>query len=178
MDNRKINKVMDGTKHSDINPDVLKDGVWREHIADQRELSEREADVNKHTTVPLAIQDKIVEAVVDGALPMAVAAQYEVTRGYVRSVLIRKFGSVEGMKRALSSQSFENAMALQEYGMTRMNEMAPEKAFLSAKLLVDAGLALDKSTQEKPMAYDFATLQKLGETLDKIEKRVEGKVVN
>lgn len=133
-----------------------------------------EDKVNKHTEVPIPIQDAIVQQVADGVPISVIEARFEVSVGYVRSVMLRKFGSLENMKSQLTLMSYENAMAFFGYAASKIDELSPAQAVLAGKLSIDSGLALEKSTQDKPETIDFAGLMMLGQTLARLEKSVAG----
>jgi hypothetical protein len=137
-----------------------------------------EETVNKHRHVPVAIDEQIVKDVADGGQPSEIEDAYSVRRGYVRTVLIRRFGSIEAMKRALQGQCLENALALNEHAMKGIATIAPERALVGAKVMIDGALSLEKSMVDKPLIIDFAALALLGQVLAKIEKKVEGKVID
>jgi hypothetical protein len=170
--NRKLKEVagksfsMEDVPHSDARP-----GAWRAALVSPKT---EEATIHKGNHVPALIQDKIVEEVANGATDAELRKKYELRDGYVRDVLIRRFGSVEGMKRALQAQCFENAMVLNAYAMENLRSIAPDRALLGSKVMVDAGLALEKSSAEKPTTIDFETLTALGFVLERVEKVLSG----
>jgi hypothetical protein len=153
---------MEDIPHSDARP-----GAWRAALITPKVVEET---IHKSNHVPALIQDKIVEEVANGATDAELRAKYELRDGYVRDVLIRRFGSVEGMKRALQAQCFENAMVLNAYAMENLRSIAPDRALLGSKVMVDAGLALEKSSAEKPATIDFEALIALGYVLERVEK--------
>jgi hypothetical protein len=122
--------------------------------------------------VPALIQDKIVDEVANGATDAQLKSKYELRDGYVRDVLVRRFGSIEGMKKALKAQCFENAMVLNAYAMENLRMIAPGQALMGSKIMVDAGLALEKSAIDRPSTIDFEALAALGQVLEKVEKRL------
>ena len=133
-----------------------------------------EETANKHRHEPLVIDDEIVKRVADGGKSSEIEDELHVRRGYVRDVLIRKFGSVEGMKLALRAQCLENAIALNEYAMTKLDQIPPGQALVGAKIMIDGAIALEKSSTERPSTVDFAALAALGQTLERVEKLVIG----
>lgn len=122
--------------------------------------------------MPALIQDKIVDEVANGATDAQLKSKYELRDGYVRDVLVRRFGSIEGMKKALKAQCFENAMVLNAYAMENLRMIAPGQALMGSKIMVDAGLALEKSAIDRPSTIDFEALAALGQVLEKVEKRL------
>lgn len=136
-------------------------GEWRKMLTDG------------HTPdVPAVIEDKIVDRVADGIPPDELEDELGLTRGAVKRVLVRKFGGVEQMKRALELQSYENAIIFNEVAMKKSSEMSAAQAAVAAKVSVDAGLALGKSRTNKSQTIDFDALSRLGETLERMEKRL------
>lgn len=134
-----------------------------------------EATVNKNRHVPVALDEQIVRDVADGAKASEIEEKYSVREGYVRSVLVRRFGSIEGMKKALRAQCLENAIALNEYAIQRIDQIQPGQALIGAKIMIDGALALEKSSIDRPTTVDFAALAALGQTLERVEKIVIGK---
>jgi hypothetical protein len=168
--NRKLQNVMGKdfdmsqvTSEGDVRP-----GSWRSMLRSPQP----ESEMNKHNHVPALIQDKIVGEVADGARAKDIEEKYELRDGYVRDTLIRKFGSIEGMKKALKAQCFENAIALNAWAIQNIRSIAPAQALMGAKVMVDAGLALDKSDREVVPTVDFAALAALGDVLERVEKRI------
>jgi hypothetical protein len=78
------------------------------------------------------------------------------------------------MKKALQAQCLENAIALGEYAMERIEQIAPSQALAGSKLMIDSALALGKASSERPTTVDFASLAALGATLERLEKVVTG----
>lgn len=137
-----------------------------------------EDKVNKLRHVPTALDDQIVRDVADGAKASEIEEKYAVREGYVRAVLIRRFGSIEGMKKALRAQCLENAIALNEYAIQNIKQIPPGQALVGAKIMIDGALALEKSSIDRPTTVDFAALAALGQTLERVEKVVIGKVIS
>lgn len=155
---------MENIPHSDARP-----GAWKSML---KSAKTDEATINKSNHVPALIQDKIVEEVANGMTDAQLRAKYELRDGYVRDVLVRRFGSVEGMKRALKAQCFENAMVLNAYAMEHIRSIAPGQALVGSKIMIDAGLALEKSSIDQPQTIDFEALSALGSVLEKVEKHL------
>lgn len=135
---------------------------------------ENEKTVNKNRHQPLAVDDEIVKRVADGGKSSEIEDELTVPRGYVRDVLIRRFGAVEGMKKALRAQCLENAIALNEYAMRKIDQIPPGQALVGAKIMIDGALALEKNSVDRPSTVDFASLAALGQTLERVEKLVTG----
>jgi hypothetical protein len=155
---------MDDIPHSDARP-----GAWKSML---KSPTTSEETINKGNHVPALIQDKIVDEVANGATDAQLKSKYELRDGYVRDVLVRRFGSIEGMKKALKAQCFENAMVLNAYAMENLRMIAPGQALMGSKIMVDAGLALEKSAIDRPSTIDFEALAALGQVLEKVEKRL------
>jgi hypothetical protein len=145
-------------------------GEWRTMLRP----APTDATANKNRHEPLAVDDEIVKRVADGGKASEIEDELHVRRGYVRDVLIRKFGSIEGMKLALRAQCLENAIALNEYAMTKIQQIPPGQALVGAKIMIDGAIALEKSSTERPSTVDFAALAALGQTLERVEKLVTG----
>lgn len=163
-------KKGDGDVMTHIPQAAARPGEWKTMLRS----AETDATVNKHRQVPLAIDDEIVKRVADGGKASEIEDELAVRKGYVRDVLVRQFGSVEGMKLALRAQCFENAIVLNEYAMTKLQQIPPGQALVGAKIMIDGALALEKSSTERPSTVDFAALAALGQTLERVEKLVIG----
>lgn len=133
-----------------------------------------EKSVNKNRQVPVLVDDQIVDDVANGKYAADIEKAYGLRDGYVRACLVRKFGSIEGMKRACQAQCLENAIALNDYAISRIEQIAPGQALIGAKIMIDGALALEKSRVDRPSTVDFAALAALGESLGRIEKVVMG----
>lgn len=148
----------------------VRPGAWREELI----AAKPESEINKNRHVPALLDDAIVQDVADGKYAAEIERAYGLRDGYVRSVLIRKFGSIEGMKRALQAQCLENAIALNDYAISHIERIAPDRALIGAKVMIDGALALEKSRVDRPSTVDFAALQALGESIGRIEKVIAG----
>ena len=148
----------------------VRPGGWKSFLLP----APNESEVNKQRQVPVLIDEKIVGDVADGKKASEIEDELELPRGYVRRVLIRRFGSVEGMKRALQAQCLENAIALNEYAMERITQIPAGQALVGAKVMIDGALALEKNRAERPTTVDFAALAALGGVLERVEKVVTG----
>lgn len=133
-----------------------------------------ESTVNKHRQVPIAIDEQVVQDVANGGQASEIEDKYSLQRGYVRRVLIRRFGSIEGMKKALTAQCLENAIILNEYAIERKEQIPPAAALMGAKVMIDGAIAIEKSTVDRPSTVDFASLAALGSTLVRLERWVDG----
>ena len=145
-------------------------GAWRTML----KSAPTPADANKNRQQPLVVDDAVIEAVADGDKSSDIEDKLDLPRGYVRRVLIRRFGSIEGMKKALRAQCLENALALNEHAMENIQAIPPGQALVGAKIMIDGALALEKSTTERPSTVDFAALSALGEVLHRVEKKIVG----
>lgn len=150
---------------SDVRP-----GAWRTELIP----APPESKINKHRHVPALLDDQIVEEVADGKLAAEIQRAYGLRDGYVRTVLLRKFGTIEGMKRAVQAQCLENAIALNDYGISRIERIAPDRALIAAKVMIDGALAIEKSRVDSPSTVDFGALHALGESISRIEKVISG----
>lgn len=173
---RKLKKAL-GIKKGDVTAPMKKlteadvrPGEWKQAIIP----AEPDSAVNKHRQVPTLIDDQILEDIANGNTAADIERKLSVSRGYVRRVLIRRFGSIEGMKKALQAQCLENALALNEYAIERIDQIQPSQALIGAKIMIDGALALEKNRVDRPTTVDFAALAQLGQSLDRIEKVVSG----
>jgi hypothetical protein len=148
--------------------DSARPGAWKTMLLP----APTEAKANKARHVPVAIDEQILKDVADGGQASEIEAKYQVRAGYVRSVLLRRFGSVEGMKKALRAQCLENAILLNEYAIERKEQIHPSQALLGSKVMIDGAVALEKTMTDRPTTVDFAALSALGGVLSKIEKRI------
>lgn len=131
-----------------------------------------EKKVHKGRHVPVAVDDAIVEAVANGGKASEIESTFDVRSGYVRSVLLRRFGSVEGMKKALQAQCLENAIALSEHAMSHLDAIPPGQALAGVKLMADTAMILEKGGRASAPTVDFFALAALGETLERVEKQI------
>lgn len=145
-------------------------GAWRAYLT----AAPTDETANKHRHVPVVIDDAVIQDVADGGKSSEIEEKYSLREGYVRDVLIRRFGSIEGMKKALRAQCFENAIALGEYAMANIEKIPPGQALVGAKIMIDGGLALEKSNVDLQPTVDFAALHALGGVLERVEKRILG----
>ena len=173
---RKLKKVL-GIDNGDgeapmkkILPSDSRVGAWKVELLP----APRESEVNKGRHVPVSVDDQIVEDVANGKYAAEIERAYGLRDGYVRSCLVRRFGSIEGMKRALQAQCLENAIALNDYAISRIESIAPGQALVGAKIMIEGALALEKSRVDRPSTVDFAGLAALGSTLERIEKVITG----
>lgn len=167
--NRKLKSVLGKDfSMSKIPESEARPGAWKSMLKSPKP----EAEMNKHNHVPAVIQDKIVEEVANGSTAKELETKYHLRDGYVRDALIRKYGSIDGMKKALKAQCFENAIALNTYAMERINMIPPGQALMGVKVMIDSGLALEKSSAERPPSIDFGALTALGSVLERVEKQI------
>jgi len=167
--NRKLKSVLGKDFNmSKIPESEARPGAWKSML----KTAKPEAKMNKNHHVPALIQDKIVAEVADGATAKDLETKYGLRDGYVRDALVRKYGSIDGMKKALKAQCFENAIALNTYAMERINLIPPGQALMGVKVMIDSGLALEKSSNERPPSIDFGALTALGSVLERVEKQI------
>ena len=163
----KFANVMDA-----VDPQIAaaRPGAWKSMLlAAPTDLTAR-----KDRHVPVAIDEQILQDVADGGKSSEIEEKYAVREGYVRAVLIRRFGSREGMKKALAAQCLENAISLNEYAIQHIEKIPPGQALVGAKVMIDGALALEKSLVDRPSTVDFAGLSALGGVLERIEKQITG----
>lgn len=162
---KKGQAVMDAIPQAAARP-----GAWRSMLT----AAPTDDTANKLRHVPIAIDDAIIDDVANGAKSSEIEEKFHVRTGYVRNVLIRRFGSIEGMKKALHAQCLENAIALGEYAMEHIEQIQPGQAIVGAKIMIDGAVALEKSSVDRPTTVDFAALHALGSVLERVEKRIMG----
>lgn len=144
-------------------------GLWKKGL----KAHPPDAKKNKHLQVPALIEDRIVQHAADGMLNTEIEQKYQLNSGTVRSVLIRRFGGVEQMKKALEAQCLENAIILNEHAAQNVGSIAPGQALVGAKIMIDGALALGKARTDRPATVDFDQLAALGSVLEKVEKRLD-----
>ena len=140
-------------------------GAWKDAIQPQ----------NGHgaLTIPETVEDALIESVADGKSYADLEALYQLNSGTVRQVLIRRFGSIEQMRKALEHQCLENAIVLNEHAFQNVAKIAPGQALVGAKIMIDGAIALSKVRQDRPPTVDFDSLSALGAVLDRVEKRLD-----
>lgn len=140
-------------------------GLWKESIQPQ----------NGHgaLTIPETVEDALISSVGDGKSYTELEELYQLNRGTVRQVLIRRFGSIEQMRKALEHQCLENAIVLNEHAFQNVGKISPGQALVGAKIMIDGAIALSKVRQDRPPTVDFDSLAALGSVLDKVEKRLD-----
>lgn len=156
---------MSELKAADVRP-----GGWKSML--QPRVAEGKEHKGRH--VPAVIDEQIVKDVSNGQTPGDIEQRYALRDGYVRDTLVRKFGSIDAMKRALQLQCLENAIVLNEHAMDKIAAIAPGQALVGAKIMIDGALALEKSRVDKPATIDFEMLAALGGMLERVERRVAG----
>lgn len=123
-------------------------------------------------SVPLEVEKAAIVDQICGKTPGQVAMQYEVHRNFVDNALRRRFGSVERAKGALLGLTLENALALQEVAASKISEFSGPQAVMSAAILTDKALAIEKSIRETPKTIDFGALRQIGATLRELRAKV------
>lgn len=167
--NRRMRKAIGKVDMGKLDEAKARPGLWKKGLKKHAP----DAKKNKHLTVPALIEDRIVEDVSNGMLNTEVEKKYQLNSGIVRSVLIRRFGSIEQMKKALAGQCFENAILLNEHVAQNVEFIAPGQAAVAAKIMIDGGIALGKAITDRPATVDFDALLALGGVLESIEKRLD-----
>lgn len=148
-------------------------GLWKKGLKKPIPDEKR----NKHQMVPAVIEDAIVEDKSNGLPDAEIARKYELNEGTVRRVLIRKFGGLAQMRKALEGQCLENALLLNEHAAQNIESIAPGQALVGAKIMIDGAIALSKHNADRPATVDFDSLHALGGALDRIEKRLDSEHV-
>lgn len=171
--NLKLKRALRGGDMTEVPTSEARPGAWKSMLLP----APKDSEVHKSRHVPTAIDDAIVAGVADGRTGRELETQFELREGYVRSVLIRRFGSIEGMKKALQAQCLENAIALNEYAMTKLDQIAPGQALVGAKIMIDGALALERNAVDRPSTVDFQSFAALGSVLERLEKRVDARVI-
>lgn len=124
--------------------------------------------------VPLDVEKAAIVEIAAGASPAQIAVKYDLHQGYVRHALQRRFGSTEKMKEALLGLVLENALACNVLAATRLHEMSAPQAVMSGAILIDKGLALQKSIVETPQVIDFAALADTAKALKVLREIAAG----
>lgn len=174
--NRKLKKVL-GINKGDTEPPMQKipeaegrPGAWKTMLLP----APPDKKVHKGRHEPSVLDDQIAKDLADGKTSAEIQRTYALRDGYVRYAMIRKFGSIEGMKRALQGQCLENALALNDYAISRIEQIPPGQALVGAKIMIDGAIALEKSRVDRPSTVDFQALAALGQTLERVEKAISG----
>jgi hypothetical protein len=159
--NRKLRAKVGEFDMANLEGSEARPGAWRKMLTDKRTRD-----------VPTVLEDKIVEETANGALSSELEEQLGLNQGTVRRVLTRRFGGVAQMKEALKAQCFENAIIFNDHASTNVDRMAPGQAAVAAKIMIDGGLALERSHADAPATIDFEAFQALGETLHRVERKL------
>lgn len=118
-------------------------------------------------------QDQMLrEAAATGSISAA-EDKFGVSRGYLRSAMKRRFGSLEAMKQVLLGLVTENAIVVQSIAQERAHELTAPQAIFAGKLLVDTMEKVEKSIQNTPKTVNFAQLEKVGSTLRELRAVVD-----
>lgn len=158
---RKLKAAVGKIDMSKIKGAEARPGEWRKMLTD-----------NRTRDVPAVLEDEIIEDTANGQTAKDIEDRLGLNQGTVRRVLIRRFGGVEQMKAALEKQCLENAIIFNEHAANNVTKMQPGQAAVAAKIMIDGALALGKSQTNKPATIDFDSFMILGETLDRMEKRL------
>lgn len=129
-------------------------------------------EIHKGKEVAPVVEDALIVDIANGMPAAEVEHKYELSAGHARSVLLRRFGSKEKMKEALTLMCYENAMAFMGYAADKITEFTGPQAVLSAKLSVESGLALEKVEKPEGGEIDFTGLLVLGQSIVRLERRV------
>lgn len=161
--NQKLKKA--GVDMGKLEEAKARPGLWKESLGMQGN--------NANLTVPAVVEDSLIQSVADGKSYSELEDLYQLNRGTVRSVLIRRFGSIDQMRKALEHQCLENAIVLNEHALQNVKSINPGQALVGAKIMIDAAIALNKNRDDRPATVDFDHLEQLGSTLARVEKRLE-----
>lgn len=140
-------------------------GMWKEAVRPQ--------GGHGALTIPEVVEDALIESVADGSTYKQLEELYQLNAGTVRQVLIRRFGSIDQMRKALEHQCLENAIVLNEHAFQNVRAIPPGQALVGAKIMVDAAIALSKQRTDRPPTVDFDSLSALGSVLTRVEKRLD-----
>ncbi len=161
--NQKLKKA--GVDMGKIEEGLARPGLWKESLRPQGN--------NGNLTIPAVVEDAIVQSVADGSTYADLAELYQLNQSTVRQVLIRRFGSIEQMRKALEHQCLENAIVLNEHAFQNVRQIAPGQALVGAKIMIDAAISLSKNANDRPATVDFDHLASLGATLERVERKLE-----
>lgn len=118
-------------------------------------------------------QDSMLrEAAAHGSIS-TVEDKYGVARGYLRSAMKRRFGSLEAMKQVLLGLVTENAITVQMIAAEKAGELTAGQAVFAGKLLVDTMEKIENSIKNTPKTVNFGQLEKVGETIAALRKIVD-----
>ena len=131
------------------------------------ETDPRQVDAN--ASVSTELEKHIIVEQIGGKTPGQIATEYGVHRNFVDNALRRRFGSPQRAKAALLGLTLENALALQELAASKIGEFSGPQAVMSAAILTDKALAIEKSIAETPKVIDFGALRQIGTTLSKLQ---------
>lgn len=120
--------------------------------------------------VPLELENAALTSLAGGMSMAAVEAKYELSAGYVRNCLARRFRTPEEMKRALRGLLLELGLACGEHTLANIESLHPSQSGMLTSVMTNAVIALEKHERETPRAVDFAALAGIGEALARLEK--------
>lgn len=163
LGNQKLKKA--GIDMGKLEEAKARPGLWKSALQMQGD--------NGNLTIPAVVEDALVQSVADGKNYSELEDLYQLNRGTVRAVLIRRFGSIDQMRKALEHQCLENALVLNEHAFQNVRSIAPGQALVGAKIMIDAAVLLSKNRDDRPATVDFDQLHALGATLERVEKRLE-----
>ena len=115
--------------------------------------------------VALIVEKEAIAEIAAGASPRMVEVKYDLSTGYVQHALRRRYGSPEAAKMALQGLVNEGAMACMVKALVEIPNMSGPQAVMSASILIDKSLALEKSISDRPKTIDFGALADMGKTL-------------
>lgn len=167
--NRKLRTAVGKVDMGKLDEAKARPGHWKKDLKEHKPDNKK----NKNLQVPALIEDQIVQHAADGMLNSEIEKKYQLNSGTVRTVLIRRFGGVEQMKKALEAQCLENAIILNEHAAQNVATIAPGQALVGAKIMIDGAIALGKARSDRPATVDFDSLAALGSVLERVEKKLD-----
>lgn len=174
-----------------IDPGAVEPGSWREIAARETELVDEKATTagivvsepeyviggdgflvpNPKRTVGAHTEKAAVDDFLAGhADAKTIEATYKLREGFLRSALVRRYGTIDNVRTVLRSHALENAIVLGEYAMSQMVTMTGAQAMLAAKVSSDIALGQEKAIRDTPKAVDFGALAEIGQTLARLEQ--------
>ncbi len=169
-------KKLNGGKKVEIPQKESRPGEWKTKLLPAPVT--KDGELFKSRTISPIIEEALIQDIADGMTPDEIEAKYDVARRHIYTILLRRFGSKSKMKEVLTSQCYENAMAFQEHARQNIQSMSGAQAVLAAKLSIDSGLNLEKGTAKEEVEIDFGSLVSLGDSLQRIEKKIDAKVIS
>lgn len=124
--------------------------------------------VSRKTILEMA-QDKAA-----GKTDKELAAKYAVSVSYVRDALQTLFVSNKQGREILKGVVLENAIASGMASREVIKDLQPMQKVLATGIFTQRFIDLDKHTQSAAPEVDFQALDRIGKTLDKLNRQVQG----